>query len=143
MKYIGLNNRSYSINTSQYLNRPKNKSKLHLQVREFLQSHFKMQALLEEVGISGFPKGKTLYLDFFLPNLSIVCEANGLQHSEHISHFHPTKADFLLAKHNDRLKKEWAELNNLTLIVFSYNETQNEWINKLQGIFLEPNPSGC
>lgn len=133
MKYVGLNGREYKINPSNYLDKPPNKSKLHLQVREFLQSYFKMQTILEEVGISGFPKGKTLYLDFFLPNLSLIFEGNGLQHTEHVYHFHPTKSDFLLAKHNDRLKREWATLNNFTLYEFYYNETEEDWRKKICG----------
>lgn len=133
MKYLGLDNRTYIINISDYLNKPLYKSKLHLKVRELIKSYYGLSKTLEEVSIKGFPRGKTLYLDFFIPNLKLVIEANGNQHTEHVGYFHSNKAKFLLAQNNDRLKKEWAELNGFKFIELFWNETEDEWRKKLCG----------
>ena len=68
-----------------------------------------------------------------MPYLGIVIESSGQQHILHVPHFHKTKSDFLLAKNNDRLKREWAELNGFTLYEFFWNESEEDWRKKLNG----------
>ena len=132
MRYIGLNSREYKLNLTEFLPKTDKKSSLHLNVREFLKSNFPLEQILEEVSINGFPKNKTLYLDFLLPISKIIVEAHGQQHCSHISFFHSNKVKFLLAKNNDRLKKEWANLNGFTLYEFYWNESEEQWIIKLK-----------
>jgi len=41
------------------------------------------------------------------------------------------KLSFFRAQARDRDKKEWCVLNEIKIIVFNYNETEEEWKNKL------------
>jgi hypothetical protein len=126
MKYIGLNNKTYTLNTTKYLKKPHNKSKLHLRVRKFLEEFLPFTVLLEEPPLKGFGKF-TLYLDFLIPSLSVAIECDGPQHHQHIPFFHPTKADFLRAKKNDALKAEWCCINSIQLLRFDDSQTEATW----------------
>ena len=59
-------------------------------------------------------------------------EVQGQQHDEYIPHFHKSKREFVAAQHRDRLKLEWCELNEITLIYFRWDETTDEWRRKLK-----------
>ena len=60
--------------------------------------------------------GTNLRLDYFIPNLGIVFEFDGIQHSEFNPHFHGTKKNFLAAKNRDHQKERWCEANDFRLI---------------------------
>jgi hypothetical protein len=131
MKVIGLDGKEYVINLTKY-SIPRNddrlRSKGHLEAREILRTEFPSRTILEEVYLSS----EKLYLDFFEPSARIAVEIQGEQHNKFISHFHGTKLSFYKAKARDRRKREFCQLNNITLIELYDNESRNEWIRKIR-----------
>jgi very-short-patch-repair endonuclease len=61
-------------------------------------------------------KDKKLFFDFYIPELLVVIEAQGKQHDEYVEYFHKDSLGFERHKNRDRLKKRWAEENNISLI---------------------------
>ncbi len=116
----------YQVDGSQ--TRPR--SELHLKARDIIKEAYPLYSILEEVPIT-IKRGNTVYLDFFLPQLKMSIEVNGRQHFECVIHFHGSLAGFKLQQKNDRLKREWLDLNGIKLIEFNYNETEDQWKNKL------------
>lgn len=129
MKVLGLDGKEYKWALTGYMNQqnPLNKSKLHNETRELLVELFPTHQILEEVPL---PSTK-LKLDFFLPQLRIAIECQGEQHSTHTPFFHGEKLGFLHAKKNDRMKREWCELNNIKLVEIVYNESREQRKEKL------------
>ena len=102
-----------------------NKSSFHLKTREILKERFPTHQILEEVSIPILPK-LNLYLDFFLPLRKLAVEVQGQQHFTFNPFFHKTQAQFRQQLKNDRIKKEWCDLNNIELLVFSF-EDEDHW----------------
>ncbi len=67
-------------------------------------------------------QGQKLFFDFHLPNLSIVVEVQGVQHTEFNPHFHGTAENFKASKKRDRMKTEWCDINDMTLVCVHHNE---------------------
>ena len=132
MTYAGLDGKEYKVNLSKHLEQSPNKSKLHLQVREFLKTTFPMFTVFEEVSIKGFPKRSTYFFDFMIPGLRKIFEPNGQQHYKHIGFFHDTKLAYLKARQRDKLKQDWCILNKFTLYEFRFDETEEDWLKKLE-----------
>jgi hypothetical protein len=109
---------------------PRKSSQLHQRAREILKSVFPMVQLLEEVPVT--VDGKKHFLDFFMPPLCIAVEVHGEQHYKYVPHFHGTARGFFRHKRRDRLKAEWCELNDITLIVLPYNE-EDRWEEIING----------
>lgn len=107
------------------------KSSLHIKARELLKKIYPTMKIVEEVPIPISP-GKTVFLDFLLPTLSLIVEVNGQQHYEQSSLFHKNEAEFLKQKKRDNEKGRWAEINGLTLVILPYNNIDN-WENILKG----------
>ena len=131
MIYTGLDGKEYKVNLSKHLERGLNKSKLHLQVREFLKTNFPMYPTFEEVSIKGFPKRSTYFFDFMIPGLRKNFEAAGSQHYKFTGFFHGNKLEYLKACQRDKLKQEWCLLNKFTLYEFRFDETEADWLKKL------------
>lgn len=113
--------------------RPRNcPSKLHLRAKNLLNKLFGEQLVLEEVSIKLQPK-KHLYLDFYLPLLSMAVEVHGKQHYEYIQQFHISYINFLAAQLRDLQKVEWCKQNNIELIILPYNEENIAWEYRLNG----------
>ena len=133
MKVVGLNGREYNINLKKYIvkNNDKTvKSKYHMAARELLAEMFKGYTVLEEVKLPGSrcpSKKSALFLDFFIPSLSLGIEVHGQQHYEFCKFFHKTKAGFLTAKKRDFIKEDWCELNSIELIVLKYSDSIEHW----------------
>lgn len=66
--------------------------------------------------------GQKLFFDFHLSNLNIVVEVQGVQHIEFNSHFHGTAENFKASKKRDRLKAEWCDINDMTLVCIHHTE---------------------
>ena len=78
-----------------------------------LRSIYGMQAvILEEFSI---PEER-LFLDFYIPHLSLAFEFQGMQHDEFNKFFHGDKDGFERSKKRDGRKREWCDINNITLI---------------------------
>lgn len=101
------------------------RSDLHLQARKLLKEKFPTQQILEEVSVP-VKRGKTLYLDFYLPLRQIAIEVHGEQHYKRIAHFHDSPMAFANQLSNDREKREWCEINGITHIVLPFDKT-TEW----------------
>lgn len=119
MKIELLNGSSENINLKKYMiNRDGFcKSKFQKEIRDQLIQKYPNDTICEEVYI----KGEGFYLDFFIPSLNIVVEANGKQHKEHVKFFHKTKSEFNEQLNKDQRKRNWCLLNNFKMIEI-YNE---------------------
>lgn len=129
MKVTGFDGREYTLSFKKHRyksRRTKHKSSLHLKVRELISSVLPYETVYEEVTLPGSKTNTTglLYADFFLPNKLTIIEVHGQQHYEYLSFFYKTQADFLKSKRRDKKKKEWCELNDITLIILPYNEEE-------------------
>jgi hypothetical protein len=110
--------------------RLQNKSSLHLLARKVIVQRFPTLQILEEVPIP-LRRSETLYLDFYLPLIKTCIEVHGEQHFKYVPFYHQTVLNFLKSKKRDQEKQEWCEKNNISHIVFSYNESEQEWSKKI------------
>ncbi len=94
--------------------RTKGKSKSHFQhdIGQQLVKQYPHDVIFEEVIIPG----EGFILDFFIPSLDLVVECHGIQHTEHVKHFHKTRHDFHNQQDTDQKKRDWCELNGFRLI---------------------------
>jgi hypothetical protein len=106
------------------------KSSFHLVARQLLIETYPTLQILEEVPIQ-LRKSETLYLDFFLPLIKTAIEVHGQQHYEFIPFYHGNRMSFLKAQKKDREKEEWCLLNGLKFVALPYNETVDQWKNKI------------
>lgn len=95
-------------------------SQLAKSVRESLSQALPNTLIKDEEYVSY--KGNRLFFDFYLPSLNIYVEVQGIQHSQFNKHFHGSAAEFRAQKKRDRLKQEWCDLNDYTLVTINYDE---------------------
>lgn len=107
-----------------------NKSGLHLEARSLIHSCFPTLQVLEEVPIY-IRRSEVLYLDFYLPLSKKCIEVHGEQHYKFNKFYHHTFLGFVKHKKRDQEKKEWCHINNIALIELAYNETIEQWKDKL------------
>jgi very-short-patch-repair endonuclease len=100
------------------------RSELHKQVRELLLELYPIERILEEVPLPG---SGGLSADFYIPGSKLIVEAHGRQHYEFVQMFHRDMFGFIEHKKRDKRKREWAEINNITVVELPYNEDINEW----------------
>ena len=132
MKVLGLDDKYHKWNPKSGKGK---RSKLHNKVREFLDKRFPYDRILEEVTLAGTKRpssfGGLLRADFWLPLRSMVVEANGEQHFKFNTFHFKSKLDFFRAKARDRDKAYWCEINDIRLINLNFDETDEEWSEKL------------
>ena len=137
MKVMGLNGREYNIDLKKYIIKNDDKtvkSKYHIAARKLLAEMFKGYSILEEVKLPGSrcpSKKSALFLDFFIPTLSLGVEVHGRQHYEFVQFFHKTKAGFLTSRRRDFIKEDWCELNSIELVVLKYSDSLEDWRNQI------------
>lgn len=122
----------YKIGLKNYGANRECRSNLHLEARILLKEIFSPFFIFEEVPIKVYPK-KTLFVDFWIENYNYIFEISGKQHFKYTPYYHGDQLGFLSQNKNDRLKKEWIELNNFKYIELQYNENIDEWRNKITG----------
>jgi hypothetical protein len=136
MKVVGLNGREYNLDLKKYIDNDRSKrSFYHLQARELIKDIFHGYNILEEVKLPGSvkpSKKSVLYLDFLIPNARIGVEVHGQQHFKYTPFFHKSKAGFLFAKARDRDKAEWCEINDITLVVLRFDDSEEYWRKKIE-----------
>ncbi len=122
----------YQISMSECVTNHKrqHKSTLHIKTRKLLLDTFPTDFIYEEVGIP-MNSDKTLYVDFYIPVRRIAVEVQGSQHYKFTSFFHKSKIEFLKAQENDRLKKQFCDINDITLVTLKYNE-ESLWQEQLK-----------
>ena len=137
MKVTGLNGRGYNLDLKKYIIKKDDKTKksrYHMVARDLLHEMFSGYSILEEVKLPGSrcpSKKSVLFLDFFIPNLSLGIEVHGQQHYEFCKFFHKTKAGFLTCLKRDSVKGDWCNLNKIDLIVLKYSDSIEDWRNQI------------
>ena len=89
-------------------------SKLSDEVKRVILEVFPFYRLIEEHYIV-YMKQK-LFFDFYLPELLLAIEAQGVQHDKFVQHFHKDTMGFYKHKSRDKKKVTWAKENNINLI---------------------------
>jgi hypothetical protein len=102
----------------------KKPSVLHIRAVEVIKKLLPISPILNEVAIP-IDRRRTLFLDIFLPIHKIAIEVQGAQHGCRVAFFQ-TKQQHNRQVENDRKKREWTALNNITLLEFWYNE-EKQW----------------
>lgn len=140
MKVVGINGKEYVWNLSEYdvfNNDNRKRSKYHIRARNILKEIFNSYRILEEVKLPGSTEShrkSVLYLDFYIPTISLAIEVHGQQHYEYNPFFHRSKADFLKSKARDEDKIDWCTLNNIKLITLKYSESDDEWRKRIKSV---------
>jgi len=86
--------------------------------------------ILQEVDVPVY-SNKKLRFDIYLPKHSIAVEVQGSQHSK-TNPFFTTKQGFYRQQENDEMKELWCIHNDISLLIFQYNEKPETWIEKLK-----------
>ena len=129
MKVLSLDGKTHTLNLTSNVplgddTRPR--SRLHLQVREFLHKTFPTDRILEEVAT---PEG--FFLDFFLPIRRLCVEADGEQHKTFVPFFHKNKINFNKSQVRYRRKAQWCTINSIQFVSLSVDESETEWTKKI------------
>lgn len=130
MKYKGTDpsdKREYQLKLKKVNN--KFKSELHQKAYQIIKEFYPLYPVYEETKLCGTKND--LYMDMFIPSLSLCVECQGLQHFKFIPHFHQNIAGMARERMRDQEKKLWCEINDITLIELAYNESEETWRNKL------------
>jgi len=96
-------------------------SKFSRKVLKLLEEVFPYFTITEEYYINY--NGKRLFFDFFVKEIKLLVEVQGEQHLQFNRFMHETKEGFMRQKMLDRLKEEWADLNDYLLIHFYPNDS--------------------
>ena len=137
MKVIGIDGKEYSWNFTHARLKARKPSKLHLRARDILKRVFPYDIIYEEVAIPGIKtdiNSRPLFADFYIHAPRLMIEVQGEQHYKFIQFFHTNKLQFFRAAKLDRLKHQWCELNGIDLIALPYNESDEEWYNRIRKI---------
>lgn len=108
-------------------------SQLAKSVRKTLSEAFPNTLIKEEEYINY--KGSRLFFDFCIPAFGVYIEVQGIQHTEFNKHFYNNAAAFRAAKKRDRLKQEWCDLNDQSLVCINYDEipiTEGDLLEKVK-----------
>lgn len=117
MKFKTLNNKEVRLEIlpSRYPVRSRTQSKSvgQYNLGRMIRSIYGMQALLLEE----FPiPEERLFLDFYMPHHKLAFEFQGVQHDNFNKFFHGDKSGFERSRVRDQRKKEWCDINDITLI---------------------------
>ena len=95
---MGLDGKEHKLILQSTKRKTRAKSAPHQKALSLLLEILPGVVIFEEVTLPGCG----LYLDIFMPSISLAVEVHGRQHYEFVPFFHKTKADFLLARKRDR-----------------------------------------
>lgn len=122
MKIQGLDGKNYSW-TPKGAN-VSSRSSYHILARKLITEIWPANPVLEEVFLPG---SYGLSADFIVFGPKIILEVHGEQHYQFSPFFHESKDKFILQQNRDIQKQEWCNLNSFTYIELPYNESENEW----------------
>jgi very-short-patch-repair endonuclease len=92
-----------------------------------LREYFRYYKIIREYTFSN-----GLRLDFYLPELNLAWEYDGIQHQEYTDHFHKNKTEFYLAQNRDEQKEFICDQLGIKLVRVPYDqELSIELINSL------------
>ena len=134
MKILGLDGKEHKWTLESAKREDNTRSKLHLRARDVIKSIFTYDKIYEEVTLPGSRKStrlSLLYADFYLPLRKLIVEVNGSQHDNYTHFFHKDKLTFFKAKARDIDKKNWCELNSITIVYLNHDETDEQWGEKI------------
>jgi len=129
---IGLDGKQHKLILQSTKRKTRAKSAPHQKALSLLLEILPGAVIFEEVTLPGCG----LYLDIFLPSMSLAVEVHGRQHYEFIPFFHKTKADFFLAKKRDRDKAEWCSINDIALVSLPHDE-EDKWKTLISSAILQ------
>ena len=132
MKVKGLDGREYNWNVANYdvsKDDKRRRSDLHLRCRDILNQVFVLDTVCEEVPLPG----TKLTFDFYLPQRQVAIECQGEQHYKYIPHFHGSRMGFLNSRRRDMDKRDWCDINGISLIELPFSETDDEWRKRITG----------
>jgi len=128
MKFITINNNIYSLAIRNF-GKDRECSKLHELALDLIRKTFPLYHIVEELPIKPY-LNQTLYIDIFIPQLSRAFEVQGQQHENFNSYYHSDKSDLFKQRRLDNLKKQWCQVNNITLTELLYSDKRN-WSKKI------------
>ena len=128
MKYKGLDGKEYLLKLKK--NNGKFKSTYHKKAYELFKSIYPLYTVYEETKLCGTKND--LYIDIFCPSLQMMIEVQGEQHEKFNPFFHQNIAGYARSRGRDAEKRNWCELNGITLIELVYNESEEQWKKKMQ-----------
>ena len=135
MNILGLDGKNYSWNPSANQADTENRSSLHIKAKDLLNELFPHDRVLEEVSLPGSKtkyRNTVLRADFFIPNRNLIVEVHGEQHYKFIAHYHNNPLGFVRHKKRDREKQEWCVINGITLVELPFDESDEQWLNRLK-----------
>lgn len=130
IKIIGLDNKEYKLSLSK-----KKRivcSENHLRARKLLKDMFPLEFIFEEVALPGSSLKKKLFADFYIHSIKLIIEVNGEQHYSKNAFFHKNQADFIKGKLRDKDKENWCAINDISLVVLPYMESDDEWRKRIE-----------
>lgn len=96
------------------------RSKFQHEIYLELKKLYPYDIILEEVKIPG----SRLFCDFVIPSVKLIIEAQGKQHYEFNTLFHQYYVDFVNQQNRDQMKRDFCQINNLTLVEIPYGTKQ-------------------
>jgi hypothetical protein len=132
VKDLDNNNHNWQLTGNMSKGSLENKSSYHLKARELLTDLFPTLQILEEVPIP-LRRSETLFLDFYLPLKKLCLEIHGEQHYKFVAFYHSNMLGFLKAQKRDKEKQEWCSINNIQFIELPYDESIDDWRQRIQG----------
>ena len=129
MNVIGFDGKNHKFNFSKNRARKnrQNKSSYHKKALELIKELFSIYSVYEEATLPGSKKlgrKSLLYADFFIPDKMLIIEVHGEQHYKYCPVFHKDNMAYYKSLARDVDKKEWCDLNSITLKVLKYNEVE-------------------
>lgn len=102
-----------------------NASKMHKEVFSALKEHFSFYTIEQEFKLEVYDEDgqrHTLFMDFFIKELSVAIECQGRQHFEQNAHFHAAEGAFKGQQSRDSMKKKWCDMNDIPLVEVRYDD---------------------
>ena len=131
MKVIGLDGREYKWHPKSGGGK---RSKLHKKAKEALDTWYPYDRILEEVSLPGTKtsvRKSILRADLYIPNRNLIVEVHGGQHFKFNKFHYKDKLSFFRAQARDKDKLEWCRINEIIIVTFNYDESEDEWRAKI------------
>lgn len=121
MKFILISGQQIGVNlTNASMTGRLAKSKYQTNVYNVLQEEFANLDIYPEFHVNG------LFFDFFIPSIRLMIEVDGEQHDSFNKFFHKNGSKFVAAIKRDENKKEFCDINRITLVRLNINEAMQK-----------------